>query len=127
MTRTTARLLALALSAPLLLGACAAGPGSEDDQALPDVNTSQDTGADDLASKPNVVGLMVSTTEEAVTIKMPDGTNRVFKVRPEDAPSLGLGHLASHAGLTDIGFKVFYETEGDVDYVVGAFETAPPQ
>lgn len=70
---------------------------------------------------------MVSTAAEAVTINMPDGTNRVFQVRPEDAPSLGLGHLASHAGLTFIGFQVSYETEGGVDYVLGAFETAPPQ
>lgn len=122
--RTTRHLLALALTAPLLLAACQAVPGEDD--ALPDIDTGQDAGPD-FSGKPNVVGLMVGVTTEEVTIKMPDGSDRVFKIRPEDAQGLGLGHLASHAGFTDVGFRVFYETDAGVDYILGAFETAPPQ
>jgi hypothetical protein len=126
MTRTTTRLLALALAAPLVLGACDAVPSNEDD-ALPDVNTSQAPAGDDFTTKPSVVGYMVSATAEEVTLRMPDGTPRVFKVRAEDAPSLGLGHLASHAGFTDIGFKLHYDTVDGVDYIAGAYEVAPPR
>jgi hypothetical protein len=125
MTRTTTHLLALALAAPLLLGACDAVPS--DDDALPDINTSQAPDENDFTTKPSVVGFMVSTTEEEVVLRMPDGQNRTFKVRPEDAPSLGLGHLASHAGFTDVGFRLHYDTVDGVDYVAGAYEVAPPR
>ena len=124
MTATTRhRLAALALAAPLLLGACSSG---DEDQALPDVDTSQEQ-PDDLSNTPSVVGYMVSTTQEELLLRMPDGTDRTFQIRAEDAPQLGIDHLSSHAGLTDIGFQVFYETEGDTDYVVAAYETASPQ
>lgn len=120
-TRTTARWAALALAGPLLLGAC-----SSDDQALPDIDTSQQQPADDFTTKPSVVGLLVSADAEEVVLQMPDGQNRTFQVRPEDAASLGLEHLASHAGFTDVGFQLHYDTVDGVDYIAGAYETAPP-
>jgi hypothetical protein len=130
MNRTSPRALtlALAVTAPLLLGACSSSSNDQDD-ALPDINTSQAPAdaADDFTTKPSVVGLMVSASEEEVVLKMPDGQNRTFQVRPEDAPSLGLGHLASHAGFTDVGFRLHYDTVDGVDYIAGAYETAPPQ
>jgi hypothetical protein len=75
----------------------------------------------------SIVGLLVSADQEQVVINLPDGNARTFLVRPEDAPRLGIRHLASHAGLTDIGFEITYVTVDGKDYVVAAQETAPPQ
>jgi hypothetical protein len=74
-----------------------------------------------------IVGLLVSADEKQIVINLPDGNARTFLVRPEDAPRLGIRHLASHAGLTDIGFEITYVTLDGKDYVVAAQETAPPQ
>jgi hypothetical protein len=74
-----------------------------------------------------IVGLLVSADNDQVVITLPDGNARTFGVRPEDAPRLGIRHLASHAGLTDIGFRITYVTVDGKDYVVAAEETAPPQ
>jgi hypothetical protein len=79
------------------------------------------------AANSNIVGLLLSADENQVAINLPDGTARTFLVRPEDAPRLGIRHLASHAGLTDIGFKITYVTVDGKDYVIAAQETAPPQ
>jgi hypothetical protein len=75
----------------------------------------------------SIVGLLLSADEKQVVINLPDGNARPFLVRPEDAPRLGIRHLASHAGLTDIGFEITYVTVDGKDYVVAAQETAPPQ
>jgi O-acetyl-ADP-ribose deacetylase (regulator of RNase III) len=79
------------------------------------------------AATSSIVGLLVSADENQVVINLPDGNARTFGVRPEDAPRLGIRHLASHAGLTDIGFEITYVTVEGKDYVVAAQETAPPQ
>jgi O-acetyl-ADP-ribose deacetylase (regulator of RNase III) len=79
------------------------------------------------AATSSIVGLLVSADEKQVVISLPDGNARTFGVRPEDAPRLGIRHLASHAGLTDIGFEITYVTVDGKDYVVAAQETAPPQ
>jgi O-acetyl-ADP-ribose deacetylase (regulator of RNase III) len=79
------------------------------------------------AATSSIVGLLVSADENQVVINLPDGNARTFGVRPEDAPRLGIRHLASHAGLTDIGFEITYVTVDGKDYVVAAQETAPPQ
>ena len=117
----TYRRLAVALTASLFVAGCS----SANEPALPDVDVAQS--APGFASMPSVVGLMVETTVEQVVLRMPDGSERIFQVRTEDAAGLGLRHLASHAGLTDIGFRVHYDTQDGVEYVVGAYETAPPQ
>ncbi|MCG5436437.1 hypothetical protein [Micromonospora foliorum] len=75
----------------------------------------------------SIVGLLLLATNDAVVIKLPDGNTRTFGVRAEDAPRLGIRHLASHAGLTDIGFRITYVTVDGKDHVVAAEETAPPQ
>ena len=79
------------------------------------------------AATSSIVGLLVSADDKQVVINLPDGNARTFGVRPEDAPRLGIRHLASHAGLTDIGFEITYVTVDGKDYVVAAQETAPPQ
>ena len=109
------------LATGLLLTGCSAG----EDQALPDVNTSQ--AQNPLAGAESVVGFMTSADQEEVVLTMPDGRERTFEVRPEDVQQIGIGHLASHVGFTDIGFQVFYETEDGTDYILGAREVAPPR
>jgi hypothetical protein len=83
--------------------------------------------ATSTAANSSIVGLLVSADQNQVVINLPDGNARTFLVRPEDAPRLGIRHLASHAGLTDIGFEITYVTVDGKDYVVAAQETAPPQ
>lgn len=102
-----------ALSILLLLTACG------DSQELPEIQTPQ---AQEQFDGESVVGFMVEANSEKVSLQMPDGSFRTFAVREEDAPQIGIGHLASH-----IGFEVFYESEGDTDYIVGAQEVAPPR
>jgi hypothetical protein len=40
---------------------------------------------------------------------------------------LGIRHLASHAGLRDIGFRVYYRREGDRRVIKYANEIPPPR
>lgn len=110
--------VAAALSVLLLLTACG---GSEE---LPDVEIPQ---AQQEFDGESVVGFMADANAEEVTLQLPDGSFRSFAVRSEDRERVGIEHLASHVGFTDIGFEVFYEDEGDTDYVVAAQEVAPPR
>ena len=52
----------------------------------------------------SVVGFMARANVEEVVLTMPDGSERTFEVRPADLDRVGIGHLASHVGFTDIGF-----------------------
>ena len=123
MTSRSLRLIpVLALSAALLT---ACSDPATTDNALPDIAVNQSTGTAPRGD--TVIGLLTSADDKQVTLAMPDGSTRVFLVRPEDAPRLGISHLASHAGLTDIGFEVAYETVDGKEYILGAQETAPPQ
>jgi len=119
------------LPAVLLLAALLTGCG--DDTTTTGTNTPA-TGtataaapATSTAAPSSIVGLLVSADEKQVVITLPGGNARTFLVRPEDAPRLGIRHLASHAGLTDIGFEITYVTADGKDYVIAAQETAPPQ
>jgi hypothetical protein len=101
-----------------------AGCGSDDkSESLPDVVTTTVA----PAGGQNVVGLLKSANNTEVVLSMPGGVTRTFKIKPEDRDSLGVPHLASHAGLTDIGFKVTYVSEGGQDYIKSASETSPPK
>lgn len=119
LTRIRPAFGAALLAAGLVLTGCSSG----DDEALPDVDTGQEQAVLDGES---VVGYMTSADREQVVLTMPDGSRRTFDVRPEDVDRVGIGHLASHVGFTDIGFQVFYETEDGTDYILGAREVAPP-
>lgn len=117
LTRIRTALGAGIFAAGLVLTGCA---GEE----LPDVDTGQEQTTPDADS---VVGYMTSADQQEVVLTMPDGSERTFEVRPEDVNRVGIGHLASHVGFTDIGFEVFYETEDGTDYILGAQEVAPPR
>lgn len=118
-------LLVAALAVAALVALPRLLDGGGEDAALPQVNVGSDQSQQPQG--PSVVGLMQSADDQKVVLSFPDGTTREFLVRPGEEQRIGIGHLASHAGLTDIGFRLFYETEAGKDYIVGAFETAPPQ
>jgi O-acetyl-ADP-ribose deacetylase (regulator of RNase III) len=123
LTAFTRRLPVAVLAAALLTG-CTSDAGITTDTAVPAPAAGQPSAQPSTAS---VVGLLTSADNDKVVIGLPDGSGRTFGVRPEDAPRLGIRHLASHAGLTDIGFRITYVTVDGKDYVVAAEETAPPQ
>lgn len=104
------------LAAAVLLTGCAG-------EQLPDIDTGQ---AQAELTGPSVVGFMEAANVREVVLVMPDGSQRVFVVREQDVNRIGIGHLASHVGFTDIGFEVFYDTEDGTHYIVGAQEVAPP-
>ena len=110
------------LSVAVLTAALLTGCGNDAVTLTPTAETpaSQQTTA-------SVVGLLTSADTSQIVIGLPDGSGRTFLVRPQDAPRLGIRHLASHAGLTDIGFRITYVTVDGKDYVIAAEETAPPQ
>jgi hypothetical protein len=130
-TRLSRGLSAVVLTAAVLTG-CGDDAGD---------GTGKNTGTDSTTGSPtsasasaqvavptsSIVGLLKSADNEQVVITLPGGATRTFGVRPEDRPRLGIRHLASHAGLTDIGFKITYVTVDGKDYVVAAEETAPPK
>ncbi|MEV6524547.1 hypothetical protein AB0M43_21545 [Longispora sp. NPDC051575] len=119
--------VAVATVAALALTGCGS---SSADEGLPDVNITPQASpeaAGPYAQPPSVVGLLVSADNKQVVLVMPDKSRRVFLVRESDALRIGIEHLASHAGLTDIGFRVTYETVDGKDYILGARETAPPR
>jgi hypothetical protein len=116
--------VAVTAAAAFALTGCS-GSGEE---ALPDVNVAATPEvAGPVAAKPSVVGLLVSANKDKVVITLADKSSRTFLVREKDAPYIGIAHLASHAGLTDIGFRVTYETVDGKDYILSARETAPPR
>jgi hypothetical protein len=120
------------LPAALLLAALLAGCSDDPPTTITTGDTAIGTASAaapvaTAAANASIVGLLVSADENQVAISLPDGNARTFLVRPEDAPRLGIRHLASHAGLIDIGFRITYVTVDGKDYVIAAQETAPPQ
>jgi hypothetical protein len=117
------------LAAALLTAALLTGCGNDDTGttvATPAAEQAAGQPASPAATA-EIVGLLLSADQNQVVIIVPGGNARTFLVRPEDAPRLGIRHLASHAGLTDIGFRITYRTIDAKDYVIAAEETAPPQ
>ena len=123
MTSRPLRAIPVAVLAAALLTSCG-DDAKTNEGALPDVVVNEPTAQ---ARYPSVVGLLVSADNKQVVLSQPDGSTRTFLVRAEDAPRIGIEHLASHAGFTGLGFRIFYETVDGKDYIVGAQETAPPQ
>lgn len=70
-------------------------------------------------------GFLVAADEQKVTLRTQEG-EQVFAIQPEDLEAVGVPHLASHAGLTDIGFRVYYEERDGKKYIKGSEEIAPP-
>ncbi|GAA3016789.1 hypothetical protein [Streptosporangium longisporum] len=124
--KTSIRLLSVALLGAALAAGCSSepAPSAAPTSAAPAAPATEPT---DQAPTADVVGLLKSVDEKHLVLTMPDGKDRTFLIRAEEAPRLGIRHLASHAGLTDIGFRITYITVGGNEYVVAAEETGLPQ
>jgi hypothetical protein len=75
--------------------------------------------------------LLNSVTSKGPLIRARDGGDRsgerlVFRVRQRDLQTICIEHLASHAGVTDIGFRVYHEQKGKRRFIIGAEEIPPP-
>ena len=116
MTKLTPLLVVIAA---LALAACGEDTGSDDSAA-----TATPT-AEAAQSVASVDGFLLSATETEVVVRTQAG-DQTFTVAPADVEAVGIPHLASHAGLTDIGFRVYYVEEGGVRYIKGSEEIAPP-
>ncbi|MGH2946011.1 MAG: hypothetical protein ACRDPC_07095 [Solirubrobacteraceae bacterium] len=71
-------------------------------------------------------GFLESASPKRVVLSTPAGEEMVFRVDPVVLPNLGIEHLASHAGLRDIGFRIYYERSGERNFIVGLPEIPPP-
>ena len=70
-------------------------------------------------------GFLIAADEQKVTLRTQEG-EQIFEVLPEDLEAVGVPHLASHAGLTDIGFRIYYEDRDGKKYIKGSEEIPPP-
>ena len=103
-----------------------AGCGGDSESASdPEVVVPQQT-AVPYEGYESTVGFLESADIERVVLRSPEGEKIVFRVRQENLATIGIEHLASHAGYTDLGFKVYYEQQGKRRYIVGAEEIPPP-
>jgi hypothetical protein len=109
-----------------------AGCGGEDEPRERDIGLDGPSPTVIAPSEPAVLdlpstdGFLRSANEREVVLVTADGRRKVFKVRPEDVPKLGIEHLRSHAGLTDVGFRVYYEEEAGTRVIKYAHEIPPP-
>jgi hypothetical protein len=122
-----ARRTAACAVAILVLAATAACGGGEKSSAEkdPPVVIPEET-AVPYEGYESVDGLLVSADLSRVVLASPGRGQIVFRVRQENLPTIGLEHLQSHAGFTDIGFRVYYEQQGRRRYIIGAEEIPPP-
>ena len=96
----------------LVIAAC----GGNDDDAesnlpgpMPTTLTPEQTQAPNL---PTVDGYLLSASTEQVVLLTADG-EQTFIVDEQDAPALGIEHMQSHAGVNTLGFRVYYDEQGD--------------
>jgi hypothetical protein len=75
---------------------------------------------------PIALGYLVSATDTKIVIQLGNRTKRSFVVRPADLPHVGVEYLDAHRGSRSVGFLIYYETVGGIDYALGAVETNPP-
>jgi len=125
MSQTPARYVVVAIVGVMLVGGCADDTSTGDTARRDTAASPSQPGP--AASGSTIVGLLKSADDKQVVIILPNGSTRIFLVRPQDLPQLGIEHLASHAGLTDIGFRITYVIIDAKDYILRARETAPPQ
>jgi len=119
------RLALLMIPACLALPAC--GGGSE---APPDtkVVVPTETATPEAAATSQfetVEGYMLSADIERVVLLTQEGI-RTYFVQPGRGEQIGIDHLASHAGLTDIAFLVEFERLNRKRWIRNAREIAPP-
>ena len=70
-------------------------------------------------------GYLISVSETELVLRTAEGEQR-YASAEEDLPALGIEHLASHAGINTLGFRVYYEHRGDRRLAKQALEIPPP-
>jgi hypothetical protein len=121
MNRNLGRLLA-----PALVVVALAGCGGDDQSSSdPEVIVPEET-AVPYEGYESVVGYLESADLQRVVLRTAEGKRVTFRVRQQNLPTIGLEHLQSHAGVTDIGFQVYYEQQGKRRFIIGAEEVPPP-
>jgi hypothetical protein len=118
-----------------MIGACLAfaACGGEDEAEQPDTQvavptqeaTPVPTGAAE-GQYPSMPGYLLSVDNERARLLTEDGRTRSFWIAPEEFEQIGVPHLASHAGFTELGFLLTYEKRGKRNYLLSAQEIAPP-
>jgi len=105
--------LLLALLVALMLPVVAACGGGDDGAGSADA-AATNGGSSALLQ---MDGRGLSATNEELVLETPGGTWN-FKIRPEDLAAVDVEHFNSHVNVPDVAFRVFYVTEGGVDYAV---------
>ena len=119
------RLLALVIiPASLALAACGGEAEEQPDTqvVVPTVTASPPPAEGEQFE--TVEGYMLYADNERVELLTQEGV-RTYFVPPEHFQEIGVDHLASHAGLTDLAFGVAYERRDGKRWIRGAQEISP--
>ena len=116
------RLLALAL-VPLCIGFAACGGNDEAPETQ--VIVPEATAAPATTDPNTVDGYLMSATPQHIVMRTQEG-DEMFRIKPRDVEALGIGHLASHAGVPSIGFRIYLQEIDGERFVKGAEEIPPP-
>jgi hypothetical protein len=120
-------LLALPLSAFLFAG-CATTPGmsevapqSEQSPSATVTDAEPNSETDEGTGLQQVVGRGVSADDTALVLRTADG-EKTFQIRAEDLQAVDPEHFNSHVGVDSLGYRIYFISEGGVDYAVSVEE-----
>lgn len=126
MPTTLARPATVVVACSLALAACGGDSAGNDPLGGPAPQEVVPPSGPAEPNLPSIDAYMLEASPEEVTVQTPEGEQVVFPVKQEDVPALGIEHLNSHGGLTDVGFRVFYEEQDGKRYIKLAMEILPP-
>ena len=102
------------VSAVFLLAGCASG--SDEDQVA-----SQEQEQEQEQSLGSVEGRGVSASDKELVLRTADG-EQSFQVREQDVLAVDPDHFNSHVGVARLGYRVYFITEGNINYAVSVEE-----
>ena len=90
-------------------------PSATVTDAEPNSETDEGTGLQ------QVVGRGVSADDTALVLRTADG-EKTFQIRAEDLQAVDPEHFNSHVGVDSLGYRIYFISEGGVDYAVSVEE-----
>jgi hypothetical protein len=105
---TRAILMVLMFALPIALAGCG------DDSSPP-------AASGDAQELRSIVGAPLSGSRTEVVIETEEGERR-FVVAPEHLDSVSPGHIASHVGVANLAFRIWYHEIDGVEHAVAADE-----